>query len=299
MGILQKMEEECEGVEVIFQKFVVSRESIQVSMFFEGNDDYKYYWSRISPFTINKTCEHYICKSKKNVIEVQKMIQEHAKEKSDESLLFFVDHDFDKDKQYNENIYVTPVYAIENFYISDTAFSNVIRGEFAFSGEMTDEDMEDYETALKILKKRRDEIVERILFANAWYSLQQNLSTDTQYPRLSAIKEYCSIQNITRIDELESLVTDYAHVTDDLVKSEMEYLREKPLERLRGKYFEKPMATCFNSIFQDSNKKKNRKFFKKRRKININVSGDNMISILSNYADVPESLINYIKEHVS
>ena len=84
MSILQKMEEECNCVEVIFQDYIQSRSTNEIFLFFEGIDDYKYYWCRLSPFVGTKSYKKYDCNGKNNVITIYEMINTKAEKKQNE-----------------------------------------------------------------------------------------------------------------------------------------------------------------------------------------------------------------------
>ncbi|MBS5931503.1 MAG: DUF4435 domain-containing protein [Clostridiales bacterium] len=296
MGRLQLMEEECDCIEVIFQDYVQSRKTHKNFLFFEGKDDFKYYWCRISPFIGNQKYKKYICNCKNNVISIYDMIKNKTKINEEEKLLYFVDRDFDKELNLPEDIFITPTYAIENFYISDNALKNMLIGELGLSGESNDDDdKHDLEIAFKYLIDNRNKIIEQILYVNAWYSIQYRLTDLEQCPKLTAIKNYEAIKNIKSKEELESLVPNSVSVSDEMMTEEIKYLRENPVVRLRGKYFEQTIPYYIRKVFEDSNKKKNRTMLKKRRKVNINIGEDNMVCILSNYADVPNELITYLQ----
>lgn len=296
MGLIQEMEKECECTEVIFQDYIQSRSSYNIFLFFEGKDDYKYYWCRISPYVGTQEYKKYVCNCKENVVSIQKMLNTKVKRKECEKILYFADRDFEKEDTLSSDIYVTPTYSIENFYISDRAIKNMIIGEFGLSSEMEEVDKTDFNIAINYLISKRDEVIESMIYANAWYSLQYNKTKNSsKFPKLSAIKEFNTIYNIKDKGYLQNLVTDSVNIIDEDLDKEIEYLKENPVDRLRGKYFEQTMPKYIMKVFQDSNKKCNRELFLKRRKININVGTDNMISVLSNYADVPNDLIAYIR----
>lgn len=294
MELLKQMEEECDCVEVIFQDYIQSRNTKEIFLFFEGKDDYKYYWCRLSPYIREKLYKKYDCNCKRNVLIIYEMIKTKTQKREQEKILYFIDKDFDKQNTIPEDIYMLPTYAIENLYVSEKAIENMIIGEFGFSGEMDVEDKNDLNIAVKYLVTKRNEIIESMIYANAWYSLQKNKVNKPPYPKLSAIKEYCTIKNINDKAILQSLVPNSIPVSDVEMEKEINYLREKPHERLRGKYFEQTMPHYIMKVFEDSNKKANRKIFSKRRKVNLNIGVDNMVSVLSNYADVPNDLLPYI-----
>lgn len=295
MNLLQRMENECDCIEVIFQDYIQSRNLYNIFVFFEGKDDFKYYCARLSLITGERVYKHYICQNKRNVIEIYRMINAKASKKNNEKLLYFIDRDFDKSNDLPHDIYVTPVYSIENFYVTDNAFKRIIKGELGFSDEMNEEDKRDFEAGVSYLIEKRDEVINSMIYANAWYSLQCNVkNVGKQNPKLSAIKDFDIIKDVTNKDRLEEMVPFSVALSETDIENEMQYLREDPVGRLRGKYFEQTIPFYINKLFEDSNKKKNRVIFSKRRKVNIVIGKDNMISILSNYADVPEGLYQYI-----
>lgn len=295
---MQKMEDEAECVESIFQSYVVQRSKVKIFLFFEGRDDFNYYYPRISPFIYNTEFRHYACSSKKKVLEVYSMIKKRTKSSSQEKLLFFIDRDFEKKGSYPNDIYVTPTYSIENFYITDNALSNILKGVLGLSEDSDEDENKDFKTALDYLKDKRQEIIDKMIYANAWYSLQINLCAEKKYPKLGAIKQYSVIKDIVDKSKLEDMVPNFISVSEQQITCEIKYLKEDPIGRIRGKYFEQTMPKYLMQLFQDANGKSNRKYFSKRRKSNINVNADNMVVILASYADVPRQLIQYIKDRL-
>lgn len=295
--MIDYMESEADCVETIFQDYVVSRASNKIYLFFEGKDDCNYYFARLAPFIGSSPWKQYICKSKKNVLWISKKILDSTEKKQDEVLCYFVDNDFEKEKNTPDYIYVTPVYSIENFYVSDRAIENMITGIMGFSGEMDESDMLDYQDAVNFLICKRNIIIEEMLFSNAWYSLQHNKGKNKlDKPNLSALKEYSAIKNIQDKTILQGLTRNYVDVSDEELNEEIEFLKADPVKRLRGKYFEQTMPQHIMYLFQDSNKKSGRDIFRKKRKVTANINSENMILSLSNYAEVPDNLVRYLKQ---
>lgn len=295
MGLIQKMEEESDCIETIFQSYVALRSTCTIFLFFEGKDDFKYYWGRLSGFIGQQSYETYVCRSKKNVLQLYDMIHNQTQQKKNEKICYFVDNDFEKGSLQNQDIYVTPTYSIENLYVSSNAIKNMLKGEWGLSGEMSEDDKKDLEIVIDYLIGKRDEIIDSIIYVNAWYSLQYNKSkVGMPYPKLSAIKEYKVIRNIKDKTILESMVSNSINVSNEDIENEIKYLRINPEKKIRGKYFEQTMPYYFMKVFEDSNKKNNRKMFSKKRRVNINIGQDNMVSILSQYADTPINLSTYI-----
>lgn len=295
MSLIEKLDKECECIEVLYQQYIQNRSKYQVFIFFEGKDDFKYYNVRVQPFVVNKKHKHYNCEGKNNVISLHEMIETQTQKDENEKLLYFVDRDFDKNNGISSDIYITPVYSIENFYISDKALENIITGEMCFSGELHGDDKIDYEFALNYLKESRDKIIDSIIYSNAWYYLQKRKNNyDVDYPKLHEIKEYKNIKDINCCEQLKRLVPNAIEVDEFEINKVIDYLRSNPVKYIRGKYFEHAMPVYFNHVFQDSSKKK-REFFIKKRKVSLSIGSENMISILSQYAETPPCLIEYLK----
>ena len=94
MGLIQKMEEESDCIETIFQSYVALRSTCTIFLFFEGKDDFKYYWGRLSGFIGQQSYETYVCRSKKNVLQLYDMIHNQTQQKKNEKICYFVDNDF-------------------------------------------------------------------------------------------------------------------------------------------------------------------------------------------------------------
>ncbi|WP_274235925.1 DUF4435 domain-containing protein [Fusobacterium animalis] len=294
-NLIESMEQESECTEVIYQSYIASRSQKEVFLFFEGKDDFKYYFSRISPYIGSKSYGKYCCNSKNNVVKLHDMISKKTSDKYKNKVLYFVDRDFDNNELISKDIYVTSLYSIENYYFTDNAIKNIIYGIMGISDEISG-DKEDFRIAFDILIKKREEIIEEIIYGNAWYSLQIKKSDDKEkVPNLSSIKEYDKIKNLRKIIQLKELVPNAIELDEIEILNEIEEIREKPLEKIRGKYFLQSLSPFFKKIFQDIGKSQNREFFPRRRKIKFNLS--DLLNEFSCYAETPNELNEYISKH--
>lgn len=299
-SILDEMIELSEDIESIFQTYILtkSHEDLDViHCFFEGTDDYKYYCSRICSYT-DKDTVCYDCKGKDNVLTLYGMIKDNTINSNDDKLLFFIDKDFDIDELNYEDIYITPCYSIENFYITDNAFSQFLKGELQISRFSENEDKLDFEKALNFFKDSRTNFINRTVILNVWYSLQKNKSRNIlngKKPDLTNLKSVYNNKNITfpiDIEKLKILTPNYLEVTDIDIQNEKNRLMADSIYNLRGKYYEEFLFKILNEIITDSNKPQ--KIFSKKRKVNLTIGKDNLISILSQYADTPGCLKKYL-----
>lgn len=297
MGLLDIMENESDCIESIFQSYISSKSKKDIFLFFEGKDDFKYYVSRVSSHIGDKEYGVFHCNCKMNVLTIQEMIANQAAIQDDKKNLYFIDRDYDDNENIPDSIYVTSSYSIENNYFTNSAIKRILIGVIGISEENKDDNL-DFKVVYNHITSRRDEIIEEIIYANAWYSLQIKKSKHSvEHTQMSNIKEYSNIKNICQIQVLEKLVKNSLEINESEINKEIENLRLNPVSKIRGKYFTQALTPVFRDVFQDAGKKYNRKYFSKKRKIHANLS--DIISELSAYADTPPELITYIRERVS
>lgn len=302
MSLRDKMSEEAECVEAIFLSYTLTKSSQKIFLFFEGIDDFKYYCPRISFVCNDKKYKKYDCNCKKNVLRIHSMITNQTVKDNKSITMFFVDKDYDDNSNIDNDIYITPTYSIENLYFTDCAIENMIRAEMGLS-EHSKDDENDFNVAYNYVINFRDKIIKDILYGNACYSLQIKKSheIDGVKPNLSAIKRYDDIANISEFKDIKGKIKNYIEVSDDEIEEEYERLKSDAIRYIRGKYMLEKMSKCIQKIEEESNKGANheRHWFSKKRRIRLNTSESTLISDLSNYAETPRCLINYIQERCS
>lgn len=297
MGLLDIMENETDCIESIFQSYISSKSKKDIFLFFEGKDDFKYYVSRVSSHIGDKEYGVFHCNCKMNVLTIQEMIVNQTAIQDDKKNLYFIDRDYDDNENIPDSIYVTSSYSIENNYFTNSAIKRILIGVIGISEENKDDNL-DFKVVYNYITSRRDKIIEEIIYANAWYSLQIKKSKHSvEHTQMSNLKEYSNIKNICQIQVLEKLVKNSFEINESEINKEIENLRLNPVSKIRGKYFTQALTPVFRDVFQDAGKKYNRKYFSKKRKIHANLS--DIISELSAYADTPPELISYIRERLS
>ena len=302
MSLRDKMSEEAECVEAIFLSYTLTKSSQKIFLFFDGIDDFKYYCPRISFVCNDKKYKKYDCNCKKNVLRIHSMITNQTVKDNKSITMFFVDKDYDDNSNIDNDIYITPTYSIENLYFTDWAIENMIRAEMGLS-EHSKDDENDFNVAYNYVINFRDNIIKDILYGNACYSLQIKKSheIDGVKPNLSAIKRYDDIANISEFKDIKGKIKNYIEVSDDEIEEEYERLKSDAIRYIRGKYMLEKMSKCIQKIEEESNKGANheRHWFSKKRRMRLNTSESTLISDLSNYAETPRCLINYIQERCS
>lgn len=164
---IKEVRKKRENAVSIYTKFIKNREFFnkKIFCFFEG-EDRKYYYVRIKKYS--KISEDniisYSCNGKEQVLKLYDMLK---KEYRDVEKMFFIDKDFDEIKAQKE-LYITPCYSIENHYVTNEAFSNILRCEFG----MNDIDS-DFKKCLHDFKNRKKTFNEEIKKLNAWLYYQK------------------------------------------------------------------------------------------------------------------------------
>ena len=121
----------------------------------------------------------------------------------------------------------------------------------------------------------------------------KKLDDKEKVPNLSSIKEYDKIKNLKKMIQLKELVPNAIELNEIEIHNEIEEIRKKPLEKIRGKYFLQGLSPFFKKIFQDIGRSQNREFFPRRRRITFNLS--DLLNEFSCYAETPSELNEYIK----
>lgn len=290
------------GAPSIFILFIDLKDKHHSKLFccFEG-DDYKYYGFRIENLLqINSdNLQFFTCGGKREVLRLYEMINQNEKYK-DVKISYFVDKDFDESiiEKYNKKIYETPCYSIENFYTTVSAFKKILKYEFNI-----DEPNEDFQICLDLFNARQKEFHDKIKLFNAWIYCQRDLSNSNGTSRLDLtdfklnkiipeinLNEIVARYDKEKIEELFPKALKIPNESLELKIAELERLN--PQICFRGK-FEIDFLYKFIQAMKLEFKKPDG-LIKKQRGVKMTDSRQNLISELSQYADTPICLKNYI-----
>lgn len=265
--------------------------------FVEGYDS-PYYSMRIERIS-NKSVQPIICKSKDNVKKVYNLMESKGQHSKNLAIGYFVDADYDRNEEYNPNgrIFVTPCYSIENLYCTETCMIKILINEFHYQ-----QNDEDYKNILQRYVDFQEEFNEAALNLNIWYCAvkrnNQLLKVDLGKDSLSEfVNVNWSDYTIGEVMSLDKICERYLDVprpsSDDFVNAE-DYLRQDPIQRIRGKFELHFTITFLMNIASEIKGKK--KTILDRRQNNFNVGMSDAISRLSQYADDAYNLETYIKQ---
>lgn len=302
MNYKEYLEKESECSNTLYIEFIqLKKKTNIIHCFFEG-EDFKYYSSRINMYTEEEeTVYQYDCKGKDKVLETYNLIRNGANTNG-VKMLFFIDSDFDDNSELvNNDIYITPGYAVENFYIHDKVMEQFLSSELKIGRTSHDEnDKKDFESAMKKYKEERSKFIRDSTILNVWYSLQKRKSkglNNCEYPDLKKLKKFYALDQPITIETLQNNTENYIKVDMMEIEDEKKRLLKDPLNLFRGKYYFEFMSTIINKYCTNDAVKEN--IFIKRRKCKSNISENNIISELSQYAETPRCLKNYLNSRLN
>lgn len=268
---------------------------------FEG-EDRKYYGVRLDLLLTNVPWHGIDCGGKKNVIDLYNLIRRN--ESYSESLIAgFVDRDFDDpiDLALRNYIYETPGYSIENFYCSSNCVERILSIEFKL--DSCEEKPDLLSSAMADFKRCQHEFHDAVRPFNLWIFAHRRrerqmgnrklnlnnvgLSQFVRTPAEGARQEidirnfgelFPGSYNLTEADlqECAGLLPALDDGSNYRGKYEIEFVR---------KYLEKLRAQCAN---------KDSELYAPGVSVKLSLSKGNFISEVSQYADTPEDLKNFV-----
>ena len=305
MNVVQKVRESRNKGVVIFTKFCLDRKdhSDHLFCFFEG-EDHKYYGERIEKYTsfsFNQVVSYH-CGGKKQVIKVYNLIKSDSVYDNVKKA-FFIDRDFNPYSIDGKNeIYQTPCYSIENLYTSVTAFQRIISREFSLNGIE-----EDYKKCVLDYKRTQDLFHENITFFNAWIFCQREEERKHREElvilsdfKISRLFDKIGIDGVECTRELylericEEFPKSYTIDSKHLDKVYETFQNVNQQQVFRGKF----ELEFLKRVIEDLKRKnKDRVYFLEHRLcVSIDINS-NPLSTLSQYADLPNCLIEYLTQY--
>lgn len=312
--LLNEMKESAESGHVAYTNFVRAYSKTKqniVYCFFEGDEDKKYYGTRIT-IKHEREFQDFTCGGRDLVLKAKELIKnrlEYDKAKT----LFFIDKDYTDDKVENE-LYVTPCYSIENFYSTKETLKKVLQSEF----NMNKSD-ENFTKVVKLYTKSLDIYHDKLLFLNAWLSCQHDIRISTKSStRLNineVLKKYFNIDEnmfdanlnlkLDKFDDLgnkeileNNLFISAPKVTTDMINSKIAYFDNIDNSCMfRGK-FELKFFIDFLKRLKEEATSKHPKILTKKYKCALSFKLEDSISVLAQYSNTPTCLIQFLDKHL-
>ena len=262
--------------------------------FFEGEDG-KYYGIRIKNIIRSEKDFYLPCKGKEGVLGIYRMLSAR-KYYANVRAVYFIDRDFDKSiSEIGLNkIYETPCYSIENFYTSVYCFSEVLRTEFKLM-----ESDENFERCVSLYIKLQEEFHNAVELLNTWIACQRDKYSELNISDIS-VSRFVNIElgKITVkyvIDDLYRIFPGTIAISQEELDTRLTELRGSTRQKsFRGKFEIEFMLTFLQKLMLEANQG-NSPYFTRKVKVILSLSKRNIISDLSQYADTPDCLYNYLE----
>ena len=282
-------------------------------VFYEGKDR-QYYDCRIRNFTKNYNAYEVGSKSKVEEI-VDKFTHEEGYKLKNK--LFIIDKDYEK-RRLDSNVYMTPKYAVENFYVSQTAIERILKTHFGIN-----EDDQEFSIVLDYFNKRYKEFIQHLTDMNLWAICCQVNKVKIDFDLLGLKNNADNIVKIKH-EKLELLVKDisfnyFERMYEEKLKEKSEIWGEKngrdytadlchfldkkeyirstfdnAVEEYRScieYYFRGKQLLWFLKEFILSVVSKNGGILKNQ----FLIDDKNIMTVFTNCADTPECLNDYLK----
>lgn len=287
-------------MEFLSAKYDLLKDSIEIIFFLEGKDDIKYYKSKFEMLLKEKKYTHFTVGGKKNVLRLKEYMEK--KEESDFVFKFMVDKDFEKTLK-QRNLYVTPYYSIENFYISTDVFKKILETNFSLN-KYKKEDKEDFERIMELYKERKKEYLDALDEIIKFYYHQKingvNLSNINEITKTKKPLIKISLDKIEKKYDLEILKTKVPNFIElEEMESSFSNLKIRKNQRkyyYRGKYLLEFLEKFVTLLIQDANSSEG-KYFSNKKNVSSNVTG-NILSVFSSCSETPICLKNFLEKIV-
>lgn len=264
--------------------------------FYEGEDG-KYYNQRIKA-VVGEDIIPIKAGNKRDTLKAWRKI---SKDSTYDSIntMFFVDRDMDDlPEDIDNNLYVTPCYSIENFYVSEDTFANIIESEFSVS-----KIDKDYEKCISLFADLYQRFCSLMVEFNALVLIRKNKHLGEGKVTLSGIKTRkminIKLSGVSKGREYDSIISDLKgklQATDEELDGAIETICTKSdySNNFRGK---NQLDFLVELIALLKTAHRGEAFFEETKtSVSINLT-DNRLSELSQYARTPDCLNSFLQNH--
>lgn len=290
-----------DNLSVKFMEFTRISSKQKYAVFFEGEDE-KYYSIRINSIYPSLKWSGIKCGGKSNVVDIRKRIREHEAY-SAAPCMFFVDADFDDNSNLIncDDIYITPCYSIENFYISIDTYTKVLSAEFGVN-----DSLDCFDNAIACFNEAKSSYIDAIKEFNFLIRELRFMERRRELTGRLNINNI-SFENLIKVDigNIEKIYDEkvpnsiFPELPDGIVieldNSKQHFDNLSGEQWFRGKQNLEFFRIFIEKLKADRCKKNARKIFKDKGNVKLQISKANCISELSQYADTPECLLEFLR----
>ena len=307
MDSVEKLRLEGENEYVAYTEFILEfdKRKNDIYIFLEGFEDQAYYPIRVRS-NVDDTVKDFVCHGKENVINIHNLIKK-SEEYKDVKTLYFVDSDFDNNKNIPDTIYITPTYSIENLYVSQVCLERILTSEFKFKKKS-----DDLIKCMRMYQFLFSKFIDVVDNLNIWLACQNQIrDNDNVNTQLKIDK---TLKGVFPKNLITENLNDILDIDDFVSKDSIEIIFKEAcsisifhFEKLktsfilcdkrlvfRGKFYLK-LLESFLLRLQSLDYKKHTEIFTKKYNSNLDFKYTTLCSVLSQYADTPSCLKTYIK----
>lgn len=310
MDIVESLKAEVASEHVAYTEFMLAYKNKEkedtLYCFYEGFDDPKYFETRIDLIT-NRDSRPFVCYGKDRLKSLVNLLR-RKKEYSGALILFFLDKDFSQDET-TGNIYVTPTYSVENFYVSLNVVKKVLSHECGL-----DVRSDDFGLSERLYVEAQEHFHNDLIVLNAWLACQSDIRIREQRKTYlnvdEVLKKYfksivkddlvaiSDFSELNDVDYLEQVLFPMAPKVDrNLLENKISSFKLIDKERyFRGK-FELKFLVSFLCKLKGEIGKKDSDIFSEKHKCSLSFEFVNMISTLSQYAETPDCLRRFLAQY--
>lgn len=271
-------------------------------LFFEGHDS-KYYGNRFNIIQPDLTWHGISCGGKENVIKLFTLITTHKHHAALNSL-YFIDRDFDdlSELPTDERLYITPGYSVENLYVNERTFSRILKEEFNLSEHAEGDDS--FNKCILAFKKALDSFTNAVAELNGWIILQRrhekshpglgtaNLNSINLNKHVSIGLDFAIAKfDLTAIERPTNSIASFSSLqAHEAVDAIHQHERQA---RFRGKFQAYFLRVYLTKLIDDANSP-SPKLVSQKHPCPLTVSDKNLLSELSQHADTPQCLREFL-----
>ena len=275
--------------------------------FFEGEDN-RYFIGRISPLlAADSDVKPVDCGGKGAVIKINDLwFQKFHSSAGSPKCLIFLDRDFDckGSLTIHPPVYVTPTYSIENFFVAEPSAKQILVNEFKVGGE---EDIEECD-ALSFFEEMLRKFLDAANELNAWIFLQRKHELhDPQghkchlngvtFSKLFRVKGNMVQKQYTHAS-LQTLFPEARLISPDELARYDHWLSKTDRRKVfRGKYLIEFLKEVLQILREDRGNKAPT-YFDRKGSVTLNLASGNVVSALSQYADTPICLKQFLRANL-
>lgn len=299
-NLVNEMEKSIGKDVAVFHKFLLDNKNRDNTLFsfVEGND-FCYYNPRIRENTSYEKYINYRCEGKKNVIGVRDLINKIYHKKENNTLLFFVDKDYNFES-IPADIYVTDYYSIENFYLNERTLVDILENFMELEIDSVNYNLaiKYYEKCYKIYSRLAVKLNVFYYTIREYEKIHNCCRTNLNSVNFLYFVKNNSIADFSMINpsfnDLKKLYNVDFKINSIEFKKNIILFDENNHNNFRGK-FELEFLKWFLSTLRIEIKNGNLNF-QKQTVCNYDFNMD-IMRVLSEYAYTPDSLLKYIILH--